>query len=155
MAETYDPKKVHINFGGTSIKKGIADGTFVSVTRTAPTRSTRAGSDGGVTIQVNPDRSATIEVTYLASSKTNDILEDFRLKEDADPAVYEVGTLMIEDQNGKSLIVDENAFITGPPAVSFSTGEETRVWTWMCPDVTINARGNNAPPRIGTPTASV
>ena len=155
MVATYDPKSIHINFGGTSIKDGIADGTFLTATRTAPTRSLRVGSDGGATIMVNPDRSATVEITYLAASKTNTILDEFRRVEDADPGIYPVSTLVIEDFNGESLISDDSAFIVGPPAVSYSTGEETRVWTFMLPNASINARGNNAPPRIGASSGSV
>ena len=155
MAQTYDPKSIQINFGGTSIKAGIADGTFLSITRTAATRSNRIGSDGDATIMVNPDRSATVEITYLASSKTNSILDDFRRVEDADPAVYPVSTLVIEDFNGDSIITDENAYIAGPPPVTYSTGEETRTWVFMLPSATVNARGNNAPPRIGASSGSV
>lgn len=150
MIGTYDPKSVFINYGGVSIKDGIADGTFISISRTVRTRSLRVGSDGGSTIQVDPNRSATIQITYLASSSTNDILDDFRKSEDGTLPIHPVGTLQIEYGDGETLIVDQNAFIDGPPDVSFSTGEETRVWTFICPNAQISARGTNPPPRIGS-----
>ena len=149
MATTYDPKKVNINFGQTSIKDGIADGTFVSVTRTARTRSVRVGSDGGATIQVNPDRSAAVQLTYLAGSATNDLLETMRQDEDATPGIYRVGTLNIEYFDGGTAVFDENAFIDGPPDITFETGESTKTWTIICPRVSMQSRGTLPPPRIG------
>lgn len=150
MANTYDPKSVNISFGGTSIKAGIADGTFVTAARTARTRSVRVGSDGGTTIQVNPDRSVTVQITYLAGSPTNTVLEDFRKSEDGFPGVYKVGTLSIEYFDGGSAIFDEDAFIDGPPDIPFETAESQRTWTFVCPSGTMNSRGTAAPERIGS-----
>ncbi len=149
MASTYDPKSVNINFGQTSIKAGIADGTFVSATRSVRTRSVRIGSDGGATIQVNPDRSAAVQITYLAGSKTNDLLEEMRQDEDGFPGIYKVGTLSITYLDDGSAVFDENAFIDGPPDISFETGESTKTWTIMCPSVVMTSRGTAAPVRIG------
>ncbi len=149
MVDTYDPKSVQINFGGTSIKNGIADGTFVSVVRTARTRSVRVGSDSGSTIMVNSDRSATVQLTYLAGSATNDVLDEMRQDEDAIPAIYKVGTLNVSYFDGGTVVVDRNAFIDGPPDVTYSSGEETRTWTIICPNVQMNVKGTASPPRIG------
>ena len=144
---TYDPKLVNMSYGGKSIKDGIADGTFVTAARTTQTMSSRPGSDGGYTIQAHPDRSFTVSVTYLAGSKTNDILEAMRAPQDA--GVHAVGTLSIEYFDGGSAVFDENAFITGPPDVSFETGESTKTWTIICPRGVMTSRGTSAPPRIG------
>ncbi len=149
MSNTYDPKSVNINFGGTSIKAGIADGTFVTGARTARTRSGRVGSDGGTTIQVNPDRSGTVQITYLAGSPTNTVLENFRKSEDGFPGVYKVGTLSVEYFDGGTALFDENALIDGPPDVTFETGESQKTWTFYCPSLTMNSRGTAAPERIG------
>ena len=149
MANTYDPQNVFISFGGQSIENGIADGTFVTVARAARQRSVRIGSDGGATIQVDPNRSATVQITYLAGSNTNDILDEMRADEDANPPVYKVGTLSITYLNGDTAVIDENAFIDGPPDINFETGESTRTWTIVCPRVKMNSRGTDAPIRIG------
>lgn len=149
MPTIYNPKQVQITYGGKSLKNGIADGTFITVTRTVPTGSWRGGSDGDGTIQVDPNRSATVELTYLAGSATNSILDDFRSSQDGATSIIQVGTLEISDFNGETEVFDDNAFIAGPPVVSFSTGEEQRTWTLICPKATINAKGSNAPPRIG------
>ncbi len=150
MPGTYDPKSVQISFGGTSIKDGIADGTFVSVVRSARTRSVRVGSDSEATIQVDPNRSATVQLTYLASSATNSKLDDFRKSEDATPAIYKVGTLSITYLDGTTAVIDKNAFLDGPPDITYETGESLRTWTIICPNVTMNARGTNPPERIGS-----
>lgn len=145
----YDPKSVNMSYGGKPIKDGIADGTFVSSVRTTQTMSVRVGSDGGFTVQINPDQSLTVQITYLAGSKTNDILEDFRAPQDGFPGVHAVGTLSIEYFDEGSAIFDENAFITGPPDISFETGESTKTWTFICPRGVMNSRGTAASPRIG------
>ena len=150
MVDTYDPKSLLISFGNTSIKDGIADGTFLTIARTNRTRTVRVGSDSGATIEVNPDRSAVVQITYRASSQTNNVLNKMRELEDADPEpVYPVGTLTVEYSNGNIIVVDDNAFIDGPPDVTYSTGEETRTWTIICPRCKMNVLGTNSPPRIG------
>lgn len=149
MADTYDPKKVMITFGNQSLNEGIVDGTFLSLTRANRTRTVRVGSDGGVTIVVNNDRSSSLEITYRAGSQTNDLLEDLRQDEDGDDPVYKVGTLLIEDFSGRTLIEDENAFIDGPPDVEFSQDEPSRVWRLMLPKTKTVVRGSLEPVRIG------
>lgn len=149
MANTYDPQSYFINFGGQSIKNGIADGTFVSVARAARQRTVRIGSDGGATIQVDPNRSATVQLTYLAGSDTNTVLDKMREGEDANPPVYKVGVFQLSYLNGDTFVIDQNAFIDGPPDITGETGESTRTWTIVCPNVTMNSRGTDAPIRIG------
>jgi hypothetical protein len=149
MANTYDPKNYFINFGGQSIKNGIADGTFINITRNARQRSVRVGSDGGATIQVDPNRSATITLTYLAGSDTNTILDKMRESEDATPAIYKVGTFQLSYLNGDTFAIDNEAFIDGPPDITGETGESTRTWTIICPSIKMNSRGTDAPIRIG------
>ena len=144
---TYDPKLVNISYGGKPIKDGIADGTFITAARTTQTMSSRNGSDGGFTIQANPDQSVTVSITYLAGSKTNDILEAMRAPQDV--GVHAVGVLSIEYFDGGSAVFDENAFITGPPDVNFETAESPKTWTIICPKCVMTSRGTAAPPRIG------
>ncbi len=152
MVDTYDPKKVMVTFGNQAISDGIAEGTFLSLTRTNRTRSLRVGSDGRSTIVVNNDRSASVEITYRAGSKTNDVLEDLRQAEDGSSPSYLVGTFTVEDFSGRTLIEDENAFIDGPPDAEFSQDEPSRVWRLMLPGPKIVVRGGLEPARIGGPS---
>ena len=148
MVDTYDPKQVNISFGGKSIKAGIADGTFVTASRNVRTRTFRPGGDGGGTIVVATDKSVALSITYLAGSETNDKLEDMRKSDDA--GVFKVGTLNIEYFDGGSGVSDENAFIDGPPELTFEGGESTRTWTFICPSGKITTRGTGSPERIGS-----
>ncbi len=149
MADTYDPSRVIATFGNKDISSGIAEGTFISVTKTNERRSLRGGSDGEQTIQVNPNRSVTVEITYRMSSATNDTLEDLREVEDADPAQFPVGTFKLEYIEGGTIIADDEAFITGPPDQDFGLDEPSRIWRLMLPHPQMVARGNEIAPRIG------
>ena len=150
MVDTYDPKSIIVTFGDRNINQGIVEGTFLSLTKSNDTRTFRIGSDGGATIQVNPDDSAVVEITYRYGTSGNDTLEDLREDEDATPAIYRVGTFVIEDFNGGTFVVDENAFIMGPPLTQdFGQDEPNRVWKIGLPKPRINTRGTSAPPRIG------
>lgn len=150
MVDTYDPKKVVAIFGNQVLNNGITEGTFLTVARTTQTRSYRVGADGTGTIVVSNDKSATLTLTLRAGSATNDVLRDMQQLEDGDNPIYQVGTLTVQDFSGRSLISEENAFITGPPAsVEYSDTEPSRVWTIMLPHPTIEVRGSLAPPRIG------
>lgn len=152
MADTYDPKQVTFTFGNQPLSAGIVDGTFITVTKTNDTRSLRVGSDGRATIQVNPDGSAIVEVTYRAGSSTNDVLESLRQDEDA--GIYRVGTLTIEDMSGvegsRTFVSDENAFLMGQPLTTeFAQTESQKTWKWGLPDPTIQTHGTKSPARIG------
>ena len=149
MADTYNPSRVIATFGNKDISSGIIEGTFISITKTNERRSLRGGSDGEQTIQVNPNRSVTVEITYRMSSKTNDTLEDIRQVEDAIPAQFPVGTFKLEYIEGGTIVADDEGFITGPPDQDFGLDEPNRVWRFMLPHPQMVARGNEIAPRIG------
>lgn len=152
MADIYDPKQVIFTFGNKPLSAGIVDGTFITVTKNNDVLSLNVGSDGGATIQVDPNDSYIVEATYRAGSQTNSVIEGLRSEQDA--GIYRVSTLTIEDMNGvngsRTFVEDENAAITGPPlTTSFSQTEDQKTWKWILPKGRLQTHGTKSPARIG------
>jgi len=148
--DTYDPKVYNISYGGISLNAGIADGTFITVTRTNRTMSLNGGADGGQTAVVSNNRSCTLTLTLRAGSRTNTRLTILQSKQDGSPGIYEIGTMSVTDYDGGSEVVDQSAMIDGPPDFELGTDEPNRVWTFLLPKPTIKVRGSLAPPRVGS-----
>ena len=146
----YNPKQVSITFKGKSLKSGIVAGTFIEISRAERNSSLNVGGDGGATMVINNNRSATVTLTQRAGSDTNEDLSDWVLADEADNGVKNVGTLQIKDMSGNSLHIDEEAFLDGPADAPYGIEESERVWTFQCPNMTIDSRGNNAASDTGT-----
>jgi hypothetical protein len=139
----YDPKQVTITWLGQQLNIGISEGTFVAVTRAERNSSLNVGGDGRATMVINNNRSGTIAITYRAGSSSNDYLTDRLLEDEADPETKNVGPLVIQDFSGATLHSDPQAFLNGPPDDERGTDENDREWTFECPELTMEPRGNN------------
>lgn len=140
----YDPKKVSISFLGKSYNAGIITGTFIEISRAERNSSLNVGGDGGATMVINNNRMTTVSLTLRAGTDSNDGLTDVLEQDEADNDTKNVGTLMIKDLMGRSLHIDYEAFLNGPPDPSYSTDEGEYTWTWECPNMAITPRGSNA-----------
>lgn len=140
----YDPKKVSVTFKGIPLNSGIVDGTFIEISRTERNSSLNTGADGGSTLVINNNRTTTCSLTLRMGSDTNDELTEIVLEDEADNDVKNVGVFQVKDLTGRSLHIDEEASLDGPPDTSYSTDEGEHGWTWNCPNMTMEPRGSNA-----------
>lgn len=140
----YDPKRVSITFRGRSLKSGIVAGTFIELTRSQRNSALNMGGDGGATVVIINDRSTAVSLTLRQGSDTNDILNEYVQEDESDNGTKVIGTLQIKDITGRSLHIDEEAFLDGPPDHGFGVEEGDRTWTFQCPNMRIQVQGNNA-----------
>lgn len=123
---SYASEDVSSLLGGVLLTGG-ADGTFVSAKRRSDVVTLEVGSDGSPAVYVSPDKSGTIELTFLQTSPANDILS-------AELASIELTKrpgkpLIIKDKNGTTVISCDRAWPMNYPETVFSKGIEARKWT--------------------------
>jgi len=137
----YNPKEVTITWLGRSLNSGVSAGTFFTAARTVRKAQLNTGSDGRSTLVESENRTGVMTVSYRAGSESNDFLVNRQLQDEADNR--QIGMLQIKDFSGRSLFTDEQASLDGPPDVEKGDEEGDQQWTFLCPDMNIEARGNN------------
>jgi hypothetical protein len=124
--QTYDPKKVIVSALGNAIG-GFAPGTFIKVSRAEDAFMLTVGSDGIGTRTKNANRSGTIEITLMASSPLNDVLQAAAILDDA--TGNGVGPMQIKDlKSVTSLVHAANCWIKKLP--DFERAKELGEITW-------------------------
>lgn len=139
MAKTYNPKRYVISFGGHTLT-GFADGTFVSVQKAADDFTKVVGADGEVARSASADESATVTLTLLQTSRSNDVLSAFR-REDK---LTNLGKkpLLIKDLNGTTVASAAEAWIARGPNIENAKEISPRVWVIDCSHLFEHIGGN-------------
>jgi hypothetical protein len=127
MAADYAPDKVDLVFGGHRVS-GFAAGTFIALTMRTDSDALTVGADGLSAYARSLDRSATITVTLMPNSASNDVLSSFWAAQGTG-VVYPCALL---DRNGRTVGAAPGCRISKQPDVSFADAVETRVWTITC-----------------------
>jgi hypothetical protein len=126
----YDPKELHIIFGGLPIHQGIATGTFVTAARMRPTWRHIKGTDGeGIRVRTN-DLSARVEVTLRKGTWVNDALSSVIISDEATGLI--TVPILISDSSGRSLYTSPVSWIERPTDVAYGTDEGVAVWAIIC-----------------------
>lgn len=124
----YDAALSSISFGGIPIT-GFTDGEFMSIAPEADLFTDRMGADGEGARARSNDTRATLTLTLLASSATNDLLsarfrEGVRGENGAD-----VGAFSYRDNSGRTVCSATSAWINRIPDVTRGVEVGEVVWT--------------------------
>lgn len=141
--KTYDPAKFDIVFAGRHLNEGVAEGTFLTVKRTTPGFSSKAGVDGEVTRTRSHDRRATATLTLMQTSEVNDILSAIFAADLAATVGQGVGAFFVQDRSGTTVIEASKAYIADDPEFKLDATASERVWTFELSDVTM-VHGSNS-----------
>lgn len=137
----YEAKGLLINLGPIIID-GFADGEFISVSRTKPTFEIVEGSDGKVTRFKNHSVSATIQVSLMQTSATNDLFSALLRVDRGARNGAGILPFRLRDSNGRSIYAAPEAWIMTDPDVTFDRGPTTRQWTIGCANLEMFTGGN-------------
>lgn len=143
----YDPVQVQGSFagpafGGVDILDGAVAGDFIAASRDNPTWAREFDRFGNCTRVKNNNMGATIPVTLSASSPTNQTLSLLQNRDQIGEAI--VGTLLLRDLNGTTVITCTGAFLNGPPAtITYGQERGSRVWTFECERIDIVLGGHD------------
>lgn len=129
--KTYSPKNYDVIFAGVLLT-GFAEGTFVTIATEGPGFSDVVGVDGEVTRNRLYDRRATVTVSLMQTSESNDELQAI-YDSDRDGINGEgVGGLRIVDREGTTIFEAEDAWIQNDPDAELGAEASSRDWEIRC-----------------------
>lgn len=136
---TYDPKSYKVTYG-TYVLSGFASDTKVMVEFNEAAWSTQIGVDGEDSRTKSNNRSGKITVRLMQTSPSNDILsglaeQDRMLSDAALP-------LQVEDINGNTIHLCENAWIEKIPNAEYGINAGPREWVFQT-GVLVSFLGHN------------
>jgi hypothetical protein len=124
----YYPDQVVVVFGPLIIS-GASD-TIVSVQYNTSAFSLKVGAYGDSVRSRTNDHSATITVTLLQGSGSNNELSAIHFADRHMPGGTGIFPLMVKDNSGATLHSAATAWIRDPPASTFGTEAQDREWTF-------------------------
>jgi len=138
---TYAAESVRIIVGGVPIS-GLADGTFVSVSRDEQAYNKTTGADGTTSRSRTGNRAGTIAITLQQTSPSNDVLSGFMLADEA--ADQGVVPVLIKDTSGRTLHYASAAWVQQKPDEEFGKEVSDREWTLDCARIDSFVGGNTS-----------
>lgn len=126
MLKTFDFKQVANIFGGR-ILGGFADGEVITLEPQSDAFSEFVGADGEITRSKSNNNLWILTVRLSQTSDSNDIMTGFYLADKNSNAG--VVPYLMKDNNGRTLVSCEQAYIKRAPSISM--GVETGVREWQ------------------------
>ena len=139
---TFDPANVIVSIGGTPIS-GLADGTFVMVSRDEDAFSKVSGADGEVSRAKSNNRSGSLTLTLLQTSMSNDILSAIAaLDEISNTGVVPVFVKEMGATKPLTTLFACEGWIKKMPDASYGKEIENREWVFDLATVNMFEGGN-------------
>jgi hypothetical protein len=143
VLKKYNPKKINGGWspslanGGTQAIQflGYMDGTFVEIEFAEDAVTTHVGSQGDVSLVLNANQMATVTVTLIQGSPTNDQLS--QQVPNASLGILPTGSFSLSDLNGTTLVSGANAFIRKTAKIEFGKSITGRQWVFVIPQAQI------------------
>lgn len=136
----YIPEDVTITVAGFVSLDGLADGTFVNITKDLIPFTSIRTADGTISRLYNKDTTYTVDITLYSGSDSNDALTKMLLIDE----VSQMGKapIMIKDSSGTSLFFALTSWIEDLPPLTLSNKFETRTWRIKATQAVLNIGGN-------------
>jgi hypothetical protein len=136
---TIDPKQSIFTYDKREII-GYADGTHITIAYNADFFTPLVGNTGEQARVASHNHSATITLTLLQSSESNDFLSD-NLNTDKSTK-QNIVTCSFKDFLGNTQLDGSGAYIIKPADVVYSNNVEARVWSIYVADLSGKIGGN-------------
>lgn len=125
----YDPQEVIVSVGGADIE-GYFTGAFVQITYDNDAFNSVVGASGDVTRSKTDSLMATITLTLMQTSPSNDLLSTILNADLKGRNGAGVFALVIRDSaSGRTVYTAANAWISKGPDASFDQQDSGRAWT--------------------------
>lgn len=125
--KSYDPAQVTVVFGAT-IVGGYAPDAAISVEHDEDDWSLQIGVGGEDTRSKSNNKSATVTLSLMQSSASNDLLSAQRAADVNTPGGVGGYPLLIVDGSGRTVLSAETAWVQRPPTAEYSRESSTREW---------------------------
>ena len=134
---TYSCRNVLINYAGMTLDSGKGEDTFVTIEYNSDRFSKTTGCSGDTAVSLSPDHSATIVLTYQATSNSAKLLAflhgAMRLAEMNGEPELGAGPLGIVDPSGSTYALAKEAALMSVGTNTLGLGENTRDFTFDVP----------------------
>lgn len=124
----YDPAQVGIVVGGSLIT-GFAPDTFIGIDQNNDSFTLQMGADGDAARSKSNDRSATITLSLLQTSLSNDVLSALHNLDINSPSGDGIGAFQVRDNSGNLLVRAAKCWVRKPPTVEMGREAGVREWT--------------------------
>lgn len=143
---TYSPDDVDVLIGGFYKLEGIADGTFVKVTKDLPPFTTSRSTDGMVARKGVINSTYTIEISVLSTSPANNVFTRFWQAD----TLLNVGKfpILIKDNLGSGYFFSTTCWVEQIPSLEYSTSSTINMWTIRAHEGAIVIGGNDSQANI-------
>jgi hypothetical protein len=136
----YSPEDVIVLVAGSISIAGMAEGTFISITKEDAPFTTKTTADGVVSRNYTNSQVYNITLTLHSASSSNDVLTKLWLVDEATQRGK--FSLLIKDPLGTSLFHSNVGWVSKTPQLDFGDKISNRDWTITCTQATINYGGN-------------
>lgn len=141
---TIDPLALHVLIGPHRVS-GRARGTWLTVAYNNDEVAVLSGVDDESTFVDSVDRSATVTITLMQSSDSNDILSAHMVANRTTPGGIAF-PLNIVEENGRTVYTAAVAKVSKMADGTWSDGGEVRTWTIVVPKLVGFVGGLSATP---------
>jgi hypothetical protein len=131
----YSARKVIISWANVDISAGKADDAFLTVSRSTPRTSTRAGLDGTHSLAVSPDLSGTITISLFPESDTAKVLQSLYTGMAAAGIAGDILPLDIVDESGAVVVLAPQAILQNMGDLTFGGDTGTVDFEFFVPDL--------------------
>ena len=139
--KTYDPANVSAIYGTIPIS-GYSEDSAITVEHDEDDWTLQMGVDGEGTRSKTSNRSATVTISLMQSSATNDLLSAERELDINTPGGTGGKPFIIKDNSGTTLFSMETAWIQKPPTAELNREATAREWVFRT-DVLQANHGSN------------
>jgi hypothetical protein len=136
---TYASDEVQIIVGGVPMS-GLADGTFVSISRDEQAFTKVTGADGSTSRSKSANRAGSITITLKQTSPANDVLSGFMIADEQ--SNNGVVPVMVKDTGGRTLHYASAAWVQQMPDQDFAKEINSREWVMDCARIDSFVGGN-------------
>jgi hypothetical protein len=136
---SYASDEVQIIVGGVPMS-GLADGTFVSISRDEQAFTKVTGADGSTSRSKSANRAGSITITLKQTSPANDVLSGFMIADEQ--SNNGVVPVMVKDTGGRTLHYASAAWVQKMPDQDFSKEISNREWVMDCARINSFVGGN-------------
>lgn len=136
---TYASDEVQVIVGGVPMS-GLADGTFVTVSRDEQAYTKVTGADGTTSRSKSANKAGTITITLKQTSPANDVLSGFMVADEQ--GNNGVVPVMIKDGLGRTINYASAAWVQQSPDQEFAKEVSNREWVLDCARIDAFVGGN-------------
>lgn len=138
---TYSPEDVQILIAGVHPLEGLAQGTFVEISKDVQPMVSSRSVDGMVVRKHTTDNTFTVNLTIYRSSPSNDLLTKlWQIDEITQMMKF---PLLIKDSTGTGFFFSTTSWVENIPNMTYSTDMGTYTWGIRSAEASINIGGND------------